>query len=65
MSAPAPAPTPEELVRDGIPPALVEWHRERARVLRAQEIARLGRALATWLHSLRPAAPLAPRDAAP
>ena len=63
MSVYPSTPSRDAMVRDGIPPALIDWHREHARALRAQEIARLGGALAAWLHSLRPAAPLTPRDA--
>ena len=63
MNALPSTPSRDAMVRDGIPPALLDWHREHARALRAHEIARLGAALAAWLQSLRPAAPLTPRDA--
>ena len=57
-----PTPPRGELVRDGIPPALLDWHRERARILRDEAIARLGRDFVAWLRAPRPGAPLRPRD---
>ena len=59
---PAPAPSPEALIRDGIPQALMEFHVARARALRARALAELGADLARWLDSLRPALHPSPRD---
>ena len=61
--SPAPAPSPEALIRDGIPQALMEFHVARARALRARALAEFGADLARWFDSLRGAgSPLHPRD---
>ncbi len=59
-----PAPTREELIRDGIPPALIEFHVARAKALRALALAAFAADLKRWLESRRPGGARLPRDTA-